>query len=336
MKRLSFIIPVYNGEKSLAKLIGSLLEQDIPEEDYEMLFVDDCSADSSVSIIERFSQHHSGIRIIQHKLNARLATTCNTGIEHSRGQFIWIVDQDDWIEPNCLNSLLRQAESQNLDLLLFNYRRVNLSDEIIDEPIVFSDTSVLNGKTFIDTYFSNSFDNYLLGYRWRALFSKAYLRNKGIRFIDGMMYDDTIFLIKAILFSESVSSLRKAFYYYRVNDNSITYSKQKKGSLIYEYAFKVGNEVSEFATTVSTISKEYADILNKRALMYYNSFVLDLLRTSKHERNSFYKQVNEHQDIRIRIHPSICFLGKLLLMPLLGPALASLLSIIYKFSHRHL
>lgn len=333
MKRLSFVIPVYNGERFLPQLIGSLLEQNIPEDEYEMVFVDDCSNDSSVSIIESFSKNHSGIRLIRHERNSRLATTCNTGIDGSKGRYVWIVDQDDKIEPNCLNFLLQQAESQCLDLLLFNYKRINSHGEIIDEPMVFCDSDVSNGKAFVDVFFPNDFDSYLLGYRWRALFSKEYLRNQGIRFADGMMYDDTVFLIKSIIFSESVASVRRFCYYYRINnEGSITFSKGKKGERIYEFAFLVGNEVADFAKMVAPISEAYSDLLMKRAAKYYNGFVLDLLRTSHQERKHFYDLVRHNQEIVNRAMPMLNWLGKLSLS-IFGPLIIRVLSLVYGIRH---
>ena len=274
MKRLTVVIPVYNGEKCLPALIESLQSQDISQEDYELLFVDDCSTDDSVGLIERYMEVSSNVRLIRHEKNCRLAKTCNTGLDNAEGQYLWFVDQDDRIEQNSMGLLLGKAEAGNLDLLLFNYRRTNQNGEIMSSPKVFEDTSPMDGVLFLKTYFSDTFDDYLLGYRWRALFSKKYLLNEGIRFLDGMMYDDTTILLKSIVFAKSMASLSEFYYFYFVNDESITYSREKKGERIFEFAFLVGNEVADFAKTIQFVDDLWAVILQRRAKKYYNSFSL--------------------------------------------------------------
>lgn len=336
MLRLSVVIPVYNGEKCLPMLIESLLDQDLADEDYELLFVDDGSPDNSVSLIERYSKEYRNIRLVRHGKNLRLASACNTGLDHARGAYIWFVDQDDRIVPNCMGLLLQMAESQKLDLLVFNFRRMNQNGEVKASPKVFEDTDEMDGVSFLSKYFPTNFDDYLLGYRWRALFSKEYLLKQGIRFIDGMMYDDTTILFKSIIYANHIASSSGYFYYYCVNDASITYARGKKGERIFEFAFLVGNEVTDFAQKVQSINDSWARILRQRAKKYYNGFVLDLLRTSKKERHKFYELIRANDEVVGEVKPELNVLGKMLLMPLIGRLLAETLSCVYRLKHGRL
>lgn len=333
MKRLSVVVPVYNGEKCLPRLVDSLQNQNIPKEDYELLFVDDCSTDGSVELIEQYANLFSNVKLYKHEENRRPATSCNTGIDNAQGAYIWIVDQDDWIEQNSMDFLLKKAENQRLDLLLFNYKRVGEDGKTIKNVRVFEDSEVQDGKSFINTYFNTDFDLYLLGYRWRTLLSKEYIRNNNIRFIDGMMYEDTTILLKAILFSSRLASSSRCFYNYCVYDNSITYSKAKKGDRIFEFAFIVGNEVADFSRTLQTTNASWAKILAKRAKKYYNGFALDLLRTTKAERCKFYDLVKNYSDIVSRVKPDINLVGRLLLAPIIGRLFADIMSAVYKGKH---
>lgn len=333
MVRLSVVIPVYNGEKCLPTLIESLRAQDVSPEEYEILFVDDCSTDASVSLIEQYAKELPNIRWVNHNRNQRLATTCNTGLDHAKGAYLWFVDQDDRIEPNSMGLLLQKAESQKLDLLLFNFRRMNQNGEVVASPKVFEDADVMDGVSFISKYFPTNFDDYLLGYRWRALFSKEYLEKKGIRFIDGMMYDDTTILFKSIIYAKHVASLSGYYYYYCVNDASITYARGKKGERIFEFAFLVGNEVTDFAKRVQSINDSWARILRQRAKKYYNGYVLALLRTSKKERRKFYELVRANDEVVGEVKSELNVLGKMLLMPLMGRLMAEALSCVYRLKH---
>ena len=333
MLRLSVIIPVYNGEKCLPMLIESFRAQDVAQEDYELLFVDDGSSDSSVSLIEQYSKEFSNIRLMRHEKNLRLASTCNTGLDYAKGAYLWFVDQDDRVESGSIGLLLKEVESRKLDLLLFNFRRMNQNGEVKASPKVFEDADEMDGVSFISKYFPANFDDYLLGYRWRALFSKEYLLKQGIRFIDGMMYDDTTILFKSIIYANHIASLSGYYYYYCVNDASITYARGKKGERIFEFAFLVGNEVTDFAKKVQSINDSWARILRQRAKKYYNGFVLDLLRTSKNERHKFYELIRANDEVVGEVKPELNVLGKMLLMPLIGRLLAETLSCVYRLKH---
>lgn len=333
MLRLSVIIPVYNGERCLPTLIDCFRTQDVAQEDYELLFVDDCSSDASVSLIERYSKELPNVRLVRHEKNLRLASTCNTGLDHAKGEYLWFVDQDDRVESGSLGFLLKVAESQKLDLLLFNFRRTNQNGEVTASPKVFEDATAMDGISFLRRYFPKNFDDYLMGYRWRVLFSKTYLLNNGIRFIDGMMYDDTTILLKSILYAKRVASLSGFYYYYFMNDASITYARGKKGERIFEFAFLVGNEVADFAAKVRLVDDTWAEILKKRARKYYNGFAFDLLRTSRKERYKFYEMVKANNAVVGKVKPELDGIGKLLLMPIIGQLMAGTLSCIYSLKH---
>jgi glycosyltransferase involved in cell wall biosynthesis len=333
MLRLSVIIPVYNGEKCLPTLIESLQAQNIAQEDYELLFVDDCSSDASVSLIERYSKEFPNIRLVRHEKNRRLASTCNTGLDYAKGVYLWFVDQDDRVEPDSMGFLLQEVESQKLDLLLFNFRRMSQTGKVIASPKIFENTDVMDGVSFLRRYFPDDFDNYLLGYRWRALFSKAYLLNEGISFIDGMMYDDTTILLESILYAKRVASLSGFYYYYYVNDVSITYARGKKGERIFEFAFLVGNEVADFAEKVQLVDDSWAEILKRRCKKYYNSYPLDLMRTSRKERHKFYETVMANNKVVDQVKSKLDGIGKLLLLPMIGQLMAGVLSYIYRLKH---
>lgn len=333
MIELSFIVPVYNGEQFIRHLTDNLMSQVVSPSRFEVIFVDDCSVDSSPVILEELSAAYQNFRFIRHEKNTFLATACNTGLKYAKGKYVWIIDQDDFIQDNCVEYLLEILKKNNLDLLLFNYNRVDSCGRVIDSPCVFEDSSVINGKQFIDTYFKSDFDKYILGYRWRAIFSRDFLDRKGIHFIDGMMYDDTTFLMRSILLSSRMASISTHIYNYRVNNSSITYSKGKRGEMIYEFAFKVGDEVLNFANYCNCIDQSYSTILKRCAIKYYNSFVIDLMRTSRKEQDVFYSVVNSSRSCISRIKPLLKPSSRLFLLQYFGPLLLQGCSLIYRFKH---
>lgn len=175
---LSFIVPIFNGEKFLPKCLDSLLMQNILYSDYEIICIDDCSTDHSVDVVKSYIKKNSNIKLIQNKENKKTGTTCNIGLKHSNGKYLWIVGQDDWIEPNCLKQLIEICNNGNLDVLSFNYTRVDSNEKKLHSAEVFKNINPIKGDEFIKLYFPESFQYYLLGYEWRAIYKKKIFGRK--------------------------------------------------------------------------------------------------------------------------------------------------------------
>lgn len=116
--RLSIVIPVYNVEKYIEKCICSVVSQDISNEDYEVLILNDGSTDCSKDIAERYAKQNSNVHLFNHS-NMGLSATRNRGLREAKGDYVWFIDSDDWIENNCLGDILKRLES-NPDVLSFS------------------------------------------------------------------------------------------------------------------------------------------------------------------------------------------------------------------------
>lgn len=121
MLRLSFIVPFYNVEPYIEECIRSLYNQDIPMEEYEVICVDDCSPDGSRAIVERLQKEYPTLKLLCHTENKRQGGARNTGMREAQGKYIWFVDSDDYIKPNCLKGLLEIVEKEDLDILDFDF-----------------------------------------------------------------------------------------------------------------------------------------------------------------------------------------------------------------------
>jgi glycosyltransferase involved in cell wall biosynthesis len=99
---ISIIVPVFNQEKYIGRCLRSLLNQTMPNDDYEIIVVDDASYDRTPYALELF---HSGIRTIRNITNLGLPSSLNIGIKASRAPFIIRVDSDDYVNINFLHFL---------------------------------------------------------------------------------------------------------------------------------------------------------------------------------------------------------------------------------------
>lgn len=103
MKKISFIVPVYNNEKTIEKTLNSILNQNNKDIDFEIVVINDGSTDNSKNIIEKYKSNEN-IRIFN-KENEGIATTRNFGVDHAEGEYIIFVDGDDYVEKSLLDDI---------------------------------------------------------------------------------------------------------------------------------------------------------------------------------------------------------------------------------------
>lgn len=117
-KYISIIVAVYNIEKYIQKCVESLIEQDCNPSYYEIILVDDGSADRSGELCDAYQKRNSNIRVI-HKKNGGLSDARNVGLENAEGRYILFVDGDDYIQKNILGSLIKSCKEQNEPQVMF-------------------------------------------------------------------------------------------------------------------------------------------------------------------------------------------------------------------------
>ena len=123
--KLSIVVPVYNGEKTINKTLDSICEQQFP--DYEVVIVNDGSTDKTLEIIECFIKKHPEVTIkVISKQNEGLPYARKTGIEHSCGEYVGFVDADDWVDKEMYSRLISACEEKDADVgccnIVFDYQ----------------------------------------------------------------------------------------------------------------------------------------------------------------------------------------------------------------------
>ena len=113
---ISVIIPVYNVEKFLAECVDSVLAQTYT--DWEAILVDDGATDASGAMCDAYAAKDPRIRVI-HRENGGLSAARNTGLKAARGEYVYFLDSDDYIEPDTLALLLETAEREQADVVFF-------------------------------------------------------------------------------------------------------------------------------------------------------------------------------------------------------------------------
>lgn len=130
--RLSVIIPVYNVEEYIEKCILSLEEQDIPQNEYEIIVINDGSPDNSREIMGQLAKQFSNIFIIDQE-NKGVSIARNKGIEKAMGEYLLFIDPDDHVEANSFSGVLEQAIKYNAEVVFLEFKMLNPDNSLKKE-----------------------------------------------------------------------------------------------------------------------------------------------------------------------------------------------------------
>ena len=124
---ISVIIPVYNVEEYLERCIDSVIAQSY--RDIEIILVDDGSVDSSGIICDKYKEKDNRIKVV-HQKNSGMSGARNTGLEYACGEYVYFLDSDDIIHPECLKIHLETLLKNNADMTVAQFVRFRDESEI--------------------------------------------------------------------------------------------------------------------------------------------------------------------------------------------------------------
>jgi glycosyltransferase involved in cell wall biosynthesis len=215
--KISVIIPVYNVEPYIERCLLSALNQTY--QDIEIILVDDCGQDRSMEIAGKvISDHCQGyrVKIRKHLQNRGLSAARNTGIEASTGEYVYFLDSDDEITPDCIECLVSFPEEKKPDFVIGNYLEIGPPRNKIRLGLP---EGILSGNMKI-------FRSYLkwgwYHYAWNKLINKEFLLNHRLFFKEGLLYEDTLWSFMLASCAETMGVVTGNTYYYYRRDTSIT------------------------------------------------------------------------------------------------------------------
>lgn len=217
---------MFNTAKYMPRCMETLLEQDIPQSEYEIILVDDCSPDNSLEMANEYAAQYINVRVCTHEKNKGLAAARNTGIDAAKGQYLCFVDPDDYIEKNSLSALLKQLDDEHLDMLRFNYQKVdedynNVPDSEIEARFDYT-PGVMTGTEYLA---------YRLGigcYVWAYIYRLEFVKATGIRFFEGCFFDDTPWLPRVLQKAQRVNVNPVRHQYYLQRTNSMVHARNSQ------------------------------------------------------------------------------------------------------------
>lgn len=245
---LQIVVPVYNEEKYIEKCLKSILEQKT-KYSYKVVIINDGSTDSSLKIIQNYS-NNKRIEIINQK-NKGFSGARNSGIKNINSSYIAFVDADDILEPGAIESLLDTAIKEQADIVQGGYFRLAKGKKYIGKKYKYKSVNPL-GK--ID------------GFPWGKVFNSNIF--SFLCFPENYWFEDSIFSFLVYTRKYRVFTISNIVYTYRVNYESITHkSKINKKCIDTFYITKLLVEENK-KNNLEINSLYYEKIINQIALNF--------------------------------------------------------------------
>lgn len=218
-KKLSIIVPVYNVEKYLERCVNSLLDQDLPFEEYEIILINDGSTDNSYEIAKRLAGEHDNIVLLTQD-NHGQSVARNRGIDVARGKYIMFVDSDDYVQGNILAKLISIATNYQLEICIYQclakWTDGSLHDDMRQS---FKTGIVVSGEQLL-------LQGYEVSSIWNCLYLKSLINN--VKFVPGILHEDVEFNMRIYPLAKRVMLTDEYCYYYCIHKESSTHGFDSK------------------------------------------------------------------------------------------------------------
>lgn len=240
--KVSIVVPVCNVEIYLRECLDSVVNQTLKE--IEIICVNDGSKDGCEAILEEYAQKDKRVKVID-KENAGYGHAMNIGMDMARGEYIGIVESDDYVDTHMYEELYQIAKTYKLDFVKCDFNRFRdqkegrefeyfkSADKSYYEKIIDLETDKKAFKFNVQT--------------WTGLYNATWLREKDIRHNEtpGASFQDNGFYYKTFCQAKKIWFVNKGYYFYRYdNPNSSIHNKgkvdaiKKEFDLIFEYAIQ--------------------------------------------------------------------------------------------------
>ena len=227
---VTVVVPFYNVENYIKDCLDSICNQSY--QNLEIICVDDCGQDDSISIVEDYAKKDCRIKIIRHEHNKGLGGARNTGLDNANGEFIFFIDSDDYIEYNCIELTVDKLLETQCNAVFFK-ADVFWENEKRRTPIWFK-----NYANFPEGRFYMEPDKFcsIPHYSWNKGYRRDFLVDNNIKWQEGVIYEDMEFFFKVFINSPETYMINRPLYVYRRRENSIIsecYSTLKHSEDLY-------------------------------------------------------------------------------------------------------
>ncbi|MET9777195.1 glycosyltransferase family 2 protein [Streptomyces sp. NPDC006367] len=182
MPKLSVIVPFYNVRQYAPDTLRSLRAN--TREDFEFIFVDDCSSDGTADLLARAEKELPGAVLVRHERNGGLATARNTGIDRARGEYLTFLDGDDWLAPGHYDRLVAAIEDLGCDFVRTDHVQCTArARTVVRVPHGRRNVVLRPRDAILPAHRSTSVD---YAYAWAGIYHRRLVERGLLHFTDGL------------------------------------------------------------------------------------------------------------------------------------------------------
>jgi glycosyltransferase involved in cell wall biosynthesis len=221
--KLSIIVPVYNVENYIRDCLNSIFRQNLKDDDFEVIIINDGTEDNSMTVISDIISPHHNIIIVNQE-NQGSSVAWNKGIAMANGEYILLVDADDLLIERRLKLLLEKAVEMKADIVVPDF--IEVVDKDITELKVALLTASHHSLSFQETTGREMFLMDLHPsecYVWRKLYRKKFLIQNHISFVPGIHFQDIPFTTECYIVAGKCYKASQLFYIYRKRNVPVTH-----------------------------------------------------------------------------------------------------------------
>lgn len=266
---LSVIIPVYNGESFINRCLSSIFHQMNFNFTFEVIAINDGSKDNSLVILNELKKSYVNL-IIYDQNNGGAGSARNVGISNAKGNFIWFIDADDYIQPNAFSIIQNYIlkEESNSTTLGFNYYKVSETSIVYpDKDSDHKDVENFNGLEYVKARSKKPY------YLWVMIYNKKFIDKHSLRFIEGIKnLEDLEFSLKYFSYCKDVLYINQRLYNYFENTTSTSrnISLQNLNKLARDSQV-VHRSLHKMVLDNKQFNNEVTDVLNRSIVGFFYS-----------------------------------------------------------------
>ena len=238
MPKVSIIIPTYNVESYLRECMESVVRQTL--HDIEIICINDGSTDGSLEILKEYADRDDRIVLVD-KMNEGYGVGMNIGLDKATGEYIGIVEPDDFVPLSMYEDLYTVAKENDLDFVKADFYRFTRSEKTGDMHLIYNhlDSEGLDYNQVIDPFEKPYITKFIMN-TWSGIYRRQYIEEHHIRHntTPGASFQDNGFFWQTFIYAKRCMFLDKPYYMNRRdNPNSSVNNKEKVYCMNVEYDF---------------------------------------------------------------------------------------------------
>jgi len=283
-------MPIYNVAPYVERCILSLEDQDIPEEEYELICVNDGSTDNCREIIENLQKEFSNIVLINQE-NQGVSRARNNGIDKATGRYLLFVDSDDYVDPNSFARVLDYADRYNAQVTFLGFSDRNEEGKISNSIYYLKDKGLV--RTGIEAYSMTRINRQSNPDRiWAILFKRRFINENNLKFLPTVHYlEDGEILARILCLAERCVFEGYSFYQFTTRIGSATNSDLFQSEKAIQGFIKAAINLKQFQITTE-LTYEQKVFINQPVCKYTLLPLLSSLN-NKVRFNNVYKKLKD-------------------------------------------